>query len=63
MTHQLARNQSILKKYIPEEAVPIVSEWIFKFDFKLKIKKSRSTKFGDYRPPVKGENHQMVYNI
>jgi hypothetical protein len=62
MTQQLERNQSILKKYIPEEAVPIVAEWIFKFDFKLKIKKSRSTKFGDYRPPIKGNNHQITIN-
>lgn len=59
---QTERNQSILYKYIPEKAVPIISEWIYKFDFKLKIKKSRSTKYGDYRPPVKGENHQITIN-
>lgn len=59
---QTERNQSILYKYIPEKAVPIISEWIYKFDFKLKIKKSRSTKYGDYRPPIKGENHQITVN-
>ncbi len=60
--NQLDRNQSILHKYIPEKAVPIISEWIYTFDFKLRIKKSRSSKYGDYRPPVKGENHQITIN-
>jgi SprT protein len=62
ITPQLARNQSILYKYIPEKAVPVVSEWIVTFDFKLKIKKSRSTKLGDYRPPYDGANHQITIN-
>lgn len=60
--NQVERNQSILYKYIPEKAVPTISEWIFKFDFKLRIKKSRSTKYGDYRPPIKGENHLITIN-
>jgi hypothetical protein len=60
--NQIERNQSILYKYIPEKAVPTISEWIFKFDFKLRIKKSRSSKYGDYRPPVKGENHLITIN-
>ncbi len=60
--NQLERNQSILHKYIPEKAVPTISEWIFKFDFKLRIKKSRSTKLGDYRPPFKGQNHLITIN-
>jgi hypothetical protein len=60
--NQADRNQSILHKYIPEKAVPIISEWIFKYDFKLRIKKSRSTKYGDYRPPIKGENHLITIN-
>lgn len=59
---QSERNQSILQKYIPEKAVPVIAEWIYKFDFKLKIKKSRSSKYGDYRPPVKGQNHLITIN-
>ncbi|MGB3947513.1 MAG: SprT-like domain-containing protein [Bacteroidia bacterium] len=58
----LERNQSILHKYIPEKAVPVISEWIYTFDFKLKIKKSRSTKYGDYRAPIHGQNHQITIN-
>ena len=60
--NQLERNQSILHKYIPEKAVPTISEWIYKYDFKLRIKKSRASKYGDYRPPVKGENHLITIN-
>jgi SprT protein len=59
---QLDRNQSILYKYIPEKAVPVISDWIYSFDFKLKIKKSRLSKYGDYRPPFKGENHLITIN-
>lgn len=60
--HQVTRNQNILRKYIPEPAVPVITEWIYHFNFKLKIKKSRSTKYGDYRPPQPGLNHQITVN-
>lgn len=60
--NQLERNQSILHKYIPEKAVPTISEWIYKYDFKLRIKKSRASKYGDYRPPIRGENHLITIN-
>lgn len=60
--NQLARNHSVLEKYLPEQAVPIIAQWIYKYDFKLKIKKSRSSKYGDYRPPIKGQNHLITIN-
>ncbi len=56
------KNKNILKKYIPEGAVDLISIWIYQFDFKLKIKKERSTKHGDYRPPLKRTNHQITVN-
>jgi hypothetical protein len=59
---QLIRNNNILSKYIPEKSVPLISEWIIKFDFKLKIKKSRSTRLGDYLQPINGNNHQISIN-
>lgn len=59
---QLERNKSILRKYIPESSVDIIAEWIYTFDFKLKIKKSRASKYGDYRQPYKGLNHQITIN-
>lgn len=60
--NQVQRNQSILAKYIPEVAVPVITDWIYQFNFKLKIKKSRSSKYGDYRPPLPGLNHQITIN-
>ena len=59
---QLTRNQSILSKYIPAPAVPLIAEWIYHFNFKLKIKKSRQSRYGDYHPPVLGRNHQITIN-
>jgi SprT protein len=59
---QLTRNQTVLHKYIPEKAVPVIAEWIYKYDFKLKIKKSRTTKLGDYRSPYNGKNHIITIN-
>lgn len=62
MHPQIERNRSILQKYIPEQTVDTVALWIHKYDFKLKIKKSRTTKLGDYRHPVNGLNHQITIN-
>lgn len=60
--NQPDRNSSILKKYIPERAVGIISEWVYTYNFKLKIKKSRSSKEGDYTPPRNGKNHVITIN-
>lgn len=60
--NQFERNQAILRKYIPEAVVPMMAEWIVQFDFKLKIKRSRQSKYGDYRAPMHGTNHQITIN-
>jgi len=60
---QLERNKAVLKKYIPEPAVDTIATWIYDFDFKLKIKRPRASKYGDYRPPFKGQNHQITINL
>lgn len=59
---QYQRNSEILKKYLPEQTVEIISEWIIKFDFKLKITKERKTRLGDYMPPHNGLNHTITIN-
>ncbi len=59
---QLERNKAILQKYIPAQAVHSIAEGIVQFDFKLKIKRGRITKYGDYRPPLKELNHQISVN-
>jgi hypothetical protein len=59
---QFERNSNVLQKYIPEAAVPIIARWIVEYDFKLKIKKERSTKLGDYRSPYGESNHVITIN-
>ncbi len=60
--NQFERNSNVLQKYIPEPAVSIIARWISEYDFKLKIKKERSTKLGDYRSPYDGQNHIITIN-
>lgn len=59
---QLIRNSEILRKYIPHFAVNTIAIWIIELDIKLKIKKERSTKLGDYMPPHNGLNHTITIN-
>jgi SprT protein len=59
---QYQKNSEILKKYLPEQSVELIAEWIVKFDFKLKIKKERSTRLGDYTSPRPGLNHTITIN-
>lgn len=60
--NQAERNKSILAKYIPAKAVDIISEWIYKYNFKLKVKKQRASKEGDYTAPHDGKNHTITIN-
>ena len=59
---QYQRNSEILKKYLPEQSIDIVARWIIEYDFKLKIKRERSTRLGDYTQPHSGLNHTITIN-
>lgn len=59
---QFRKNCDVLRKYIPEGAVETIADWIVTYDFKLKIKKERSTKLGDYTSPINGMNHIITVN-
>lgn len=59
---QYQKNSEILKKYLPEQSVETIAEWIVRYDFKLKIKKERSTRLGDYTAPHGGLNHTITIN-
>ncbi|HEX7415375.1 MAG TPA: SprT-like domain-containing protein [Bacteroidia bacterium] len=59
---QFERNSLVLQKYIPEPAISIMARWIVEYDFKLKIKRERNTKLGDYRSPQNGQNHIITIN-
>ncbi|WP_324755956.1 SprT-like domain-containing protein [Sphingobacterium thalpophilum] len=51
-----------LKKYMPEEAAPIISNWINDTGCLFKISRSRSSKLGDYRAPFRGSPHRISVN-
>lgn len=59
---QYQKNSEILKKYLPEQSVALIAQWIIEFDFKLKIKRQRSTRLGDYTSPHNGRNHTITVN-
>lgn len=59
---QYQRNSEVLKKYLPEQTVPVIAAWIVQLDFKLKIKRERSTRLGDYTSPRNGMNHLITIN-
>ena len=60
--NSVERNKLILKKYIPEKSIDTIVEWIYKYNFKLKVKKSRASKIGDYTAPQNGANHVITVN-
>jgi len=45
------KERELLEKYLPENSIESVLNWVIKNNIHLKISKKRSTKFGDYRPP------------
>lgn len=47
---------------MPEEAAPIISNWINHTACLFKISRSRKTKLGDYRAPFKGSPHRISVN-
>lgn len=53
---------TVLAKYLPAEAAPVVARWIDYFKCEFTISKSRNSKFGDYRPPFKGRGHRISVN-
>ncbi|MCW3077858.1 MAG: hypothetical protein JWO32_2467 [Bacteroidetes bacterium] len=59
---QYQKNSDILKKYLPEQSVAVIAQWIVEYDFKLKIKRERSTRLGDYTSPHDGLNHTITVN-
>ncbi len=54
--------KEILEKYLPDNTASIVSEWISTFGVYLRITRSRSTKLGDYYPPIKYNYHRITIN-
>lgn len=54
--------ESALRKYVPEKSLHYCIEWITENNISLRISKSRHSKYGDYRPPFKGQGHRISVN-
>jgi hypothetical protein len=54
--------RSALARYIPAAAVDTCFEWVHKYRIKVRVKHSRQSKYGDYRPPQRGEGHVITIN-
>ena len=54
--------KEILNRFLPDKAVDLVFEHIKSKQVFLKISKSRKTKLGDYRPPVRHSHHRITVN-
>jgi hypothetical protein len=58
----LVHIEEALKKYVPEKSIPYCLDWIVEHKINLRITRSRSSKYGDYRPPQKGLGHRISVN-
>lgn len=53
---------SVLEKYVPIEAIPLMGKWLKENCIHLRISKSRKTKLGDFRPGQKKQPHRISVN-
>jgi len=51
-----------LEYFIPKGTFDYVYSFLEKYHIKLSITKERKTKYGDYRPPQKGDTHRISVN-
>ena len=54
--------REVLLDYIPKASVSSVLEFLNTSNVQLKITKSRTTKLGDYRPPIRSKHHKISIN-
>jgi SprT protein len=53
---------SVLSKYMPADAAPVIARWIDYFQCEFKVSRNRTTKYGDYRHPYQGRGHRISVN-
>jgi len=58
----MIERKELLDKYLPAETSDVISEWISMYNIHLRITKNRTTKHGDYYPPVKSQYHRITVN-
>ncbi len=55
-------DKKLLGQYLPAAAVEPVAKWIVSYKIHFTITRSRRTKLGDYRPPIRYSNHRITIN-
>jgi SprT protein len=58
----VSKNTELLKRFIPEEAAPLIARWVDHLQVELKITRSRETVLGDYRHPFGDKGHRISIN-
>ncbi|WP_142603348.1 SprT family zinc-dependent metalloprotease [Solitalea koreensis] len=53
---------TVLQKFIPAEAAPLIVKWIDHYQVALKITRNRNSKLGDYRHPYGKAGHRISVN-
>lgn len=56
------QEKQILAEYLPEAALKPVANLIVRYKIHFRISRSRSSKLGDYRPPVNQRYHKISVN-
>lgn len=51
-----------LEQFIPPGTYDYIFSYLQRYKIKLSITKERKTKYGDYRPPQRGETHRISVN-
>lgn len=54
--------REILTQYIPEQAIDTILVWLESSNVQLSITRSRNSKLGDYRAPIKHKYHKISVN-
>jgi hypothetical protein len=52
----------VLLKYVPEEAVPLMADWLKTYKLHLTISKTRQSKLGDFRPAFGNRGARISVN-
>lgn len=56
----LQEYKEILMRYLPNESVDSVMNFLNTYEVRLKIASTRSSKLGDYRPPQRGQQYHAI---
>jgi hypothetical protein len=54
--------RKVLEPHLPEKAIGFIIDWLFDQKVQLRISGTRTTKFGDYRPPKPGSIPRISVN-